>query len=112
MTKPEARYFYDDFGRDSDEWDLARPLAVPDQPLSIPREWAGHICIAIAHLLNRSEEEVDLQVMKRIGMELIKLHPGLDDEVVYDGMLYLKTIMRPGWWEESPPAGRQEEHHA
>ena len=66
MTKPEARYFYADFGRDSDEWDLARPLAVPDQPLSIPREWAGHICIAIAHLLNRSEEEFDLQVMKGV----------------------------------------------
>jgi len=72
-----------------------RPLSVPDGPISIPRDWAGHICVALAVCLNSSRDGMDLGAVEQIGRRLLELHPDLVDEVPYVKVL-LGNFARDG----------------
>jgi hypothetical protein len=94
VPNPPARkpkYFFSDYASHK-EWDARPPLPQPDRPVWVPREWAGHIGIAIACCLNRSEDGVDLHAMQEIGKRLLELHPGLVDEVMDRDFPYLEVI--------------------
>jgi hypothetical protein len=92
-TDRKPKYFFTEYAS-YEEWDNKPPLPPPDRPVYVPREWAGHIGIAIAHCLAGSLDGVDLDAMRQIGKHLLELHPGLENEVVDDGIFILKGMLR------------------
>ena len=89
MTEPEkqipeptgkTKFLFDDYTSYA-EWAARPPIAPSDRPIYLPREWVGHIAIAIASCLNRSEDGVDLEAMEKTAKRLLKLYPDLVDDV-------------------------------
>jgi hypothetical protein len=54
-TAGKTKFLFADYAN-YDEWDTRPPIVPSYRPICLPREWVGHIAIALSTYLNQSRE--------------------------------------------------------
>jgi hypothetical protein len=56
-TAGKTKFLFADYAN-YDEWDARPPIVRSYRPICLPREWVGHVAIAISTYLNQSREQL------------------------------------------------------